>query len=197
MDNYKPNSHKYKENQEISEKRVEKVISGTAKTKKNEVRKFRDIFISEDISNVKSYVLMDVLVPAIKNAIVDIVTDGVNMIFGTGSGRKKTSGSNYVSYRDYSRESKRDDNRVPSGRFAYDDILFPSRGEADAVLEQMDAIIEEYGYVTVADMYDMADLNAPYTGNRYGWTSVRRAEIVRVRGGDYIIKLPKAMPIDR
>ena len=197
MDNYKPNSHKYKENQETSEKRVEKVISGTAKTKKNEVRKFRDVFISEDISNVKSYVLMDVLVPAIKNAIVDIVTDGVNMIFGTGSGRKKTSGSNYVSYRDYSRESKRNDNRVSSGRFAYDDILFPSRGEADAVLEQMDAIIEEYGYVTVADMYDMADLNAPYTGNRYGWTSVRRAEIVRVRGGDYIIKLPRAMPIDR
>lgn len=197
MDNYKPNSHKYKENQETSEKRVEKVISGTAKTKKNEVRKFRDIFISEDISNVKSYVLMDVLVPAIKNAIVDIVTDGVNMIFGTGSGRKKTSGSNYVSYRDYSRETKRDDNRVSSGRFAYDDILFPSRGEADAVLEQMDAIIEEYGYVTVADMYDMADLNAPYTGNRYGWTSVRRAEIVRVRGGDYVIKLPRAMPIDR
>ena len=197
MDNYKPNSHKYKENQETSEKRVEKVISGTAKTKKNEVRKFRDIFISEDISNVKSYILMDVLVPAIKNAIVDIVTDGVNMVFGTGSGRKKTSGSNYVSYRDYSRETKRDDNRVSSGRFAYDDILFPSRGEADAVLEQMDAIIEEYGYVTVADMYDMADLNAPYTGNRYGWTSVRRAEIVRVRGGDYVIKLPRAMPIDR
>ena len=197
MDNYKPNSHKYKENQETSEKRVEKVISGTAKTKKNEVRKFRDVFISEDISNVKSYILMDVLVPAVKNAIVDIVTDGINMIFGTGSGRKKTSGSNYVSYRDYSRETKRDDNRVSSGRFAYDDILFPSRGEADAVLEQMDAIIEEYGYVTVADMYDMADLNAPYTGNRYGWTSVRRAEIVRVRGGDYVIKLPRAMPIDR
>ena len=197
MDNYKPNSHKYKENQETSEKRVEKVISGTAKTKKNEVRKFRDIFISEDISNVKSYVLMDVLVPAIKNAIVDIVTDGVNMIFGTGSGRKKTSGSNYVSYRDYSRESRRNDSRASTGRFNYDDILFPSRGEADAVLEQMDAIIEEYGYVTVADMYDMADLNAPYTGNRYGWTSVRRAEIVRVRGGDYIIKLPRAIPIDR
>lgn len=197
MDNYKPNSHKYKENQETSERRVEKVISGTAKTKKNEVRKFRDVFISEDISNVKSYILMDVLVPAIKNAIVDIVTDGVNMIFGTGSGRKKTSGANYVSYRDYSRESRRDDSRASTGRFNYDDILFPSRGEADAVLEQMDAIIEEYGYVTVADMYDMADLAAPYTGNRYGWTSVRRAEIVRVRGGDYVIKLPKAMPIDR
>ena len=141
MDNYKPNSHKYKENQETSERRVEKVISGTAKTKKNEVRKFRDVFISEDISNVKSYILMDVLVPTIKNAIVDIVTDGVNMIFGTGSGRKKTSGLNYVSYRDYSRETKCDDNRVSSGRFAYDDILVPSRGEVDVVLVQMDAII--------------------------------------------------------
>ena len=195
MDNYKPNSHKYKENQETTERRVEKVVSGKVKTKKNDVRKFRDVFISEDINNVKSYVLMDVLVPAIKNAIVDIVTDGVNMIFGTGSSRKKTTGSNYVSYRDCSRGSSRESGRGSSSRFDYDDIIFESRGEADAVLDQMDALIERFGYVTVSDMYDMADMTAPYTANKYGWTSVRKAEIVRVRDG-YTIKLPRAMLLD-
>ena len=39
-------------------KKVEKVVTGTVKTKKkNEISKFADVFISEDISNVKNFVL--------------------------------------------------------------------------------------------------------------------------------------------
>ena len=74
---YTPNSHKYKEQQNASpteEKKVTKVVNGPVKTKRNDVRKLADIFISEDISNVKSYIFMDVLVPAIKKAIYDIVS---------------------------------------------------------------------------------------------------------------------------
>ena len=56
-------------------------------------------------------------------------------------------------------------------------------------------LIDTYGFVTVADMYDMAGLQAPYTSNKYGWTNIRTAETVRGRDG-YMLKLPKAMPID-
>ena len=73
MEEYKPNSHKSKEEQKnlVPEKRVEKVISGTVKSKKkSEMQKFADVFISEDVNNVKSYIVMDVLVPAIKKAIL-------------------------------------------------------------------------------------------------------------------------------
>lgn len=195
--NFKPNSHRYKEEQKnaSSERKIEKVVSGNVKTKKkSETSKLRDVFIAEDVSNVKSYIFMDVLVPAIKNAIVDIVTDGVNMIFGT-KGKAKTSSSNYVSYRDYSRRDDRVRDARPSNRFNYDDLIFESRGEAEAVRDQMDAMIERYGFVTIADMYDMADLSAPYTSNKYGWTNLRNADVVRVREG-YIIKLPRALPID-
>ena len=83
MEKYESNSHRSKELQREeaqSEKRVQKVVTGNVKTRKNEVRKFTDIFISEDAANVKSYIFMDVLVPAIKKAISDIVTDGVDMI---------------------------------------------------------------------------------------------------------------------
>lgn len=72
MEEYKPNSHKSKEERKesIPEKHVEKVISGTVKPKKkSEMQKFADVFISEDVNNVKSYIVMDVLVPAIKKAI--------------------------------------------------------------------------------------------------------------------------------
>ena len=191
------NSHRAKEEQKTSlaEKKVEKVTTGKVKTKKrSEGSKLKDVFISEDVRDVKSYIFLDVLVPAIKNAIVDIVTDGVNMIFGTGK-KRSSSSSNYVSYRDYSRRDDRSRDSRLSSRFNYDDLIFESRGEAENVRDQMDAMIDRYGVVTVADMYDMADISAPYTSNKYGWTNLRNADIIRVRDG-YVIKLPRAVPID-
>lgn len=198
---YQSNSHRSKEMQaseKETERKVKKVVTGKAKTKKNEVRKITDVFISEDASNVKSYIFMDVLVPAIKKAVCDIVTDGISMIlYGESGGRKSKSSSNKISYRSYyddRRGDTRDSGRTRT-RFDYDDIVFESRGETELVREQMVEMIDRYGFVTVADMYDMADLTAPYTANKYGWTNIRSAEAVRVRDG-YILKLPKAMPID-
>ena len=199
MDKYKPNSHRSKTEQKESpnERKFEKVVSGETKTKKNEMRKFKDVFISEDIGNVKSYIFMDVLVPAIKKAVSDIVRDGIDMILYGGSRRSSGSSGSKVSYRNY--YDHRDDRYSPeprtSSRFDYEDIVYTHRGDAEAVLAQMREAIEEYGLVSVAGMYDMADRTAPYTAYKYGWTSLRTAEVSRARDG-YIIKLPKAMPID-
>lgn len=203
MNNYKPNSHTYKEGRRKSNeerKKVEKVVKGRVKTKKkNGVSKFTDVFISEDASNVKSYVVMDVLVPAIKKAISDIVTDGIDMILYGETGRTKkrsSSSGSYVSYRSYSDRDRRDDRYSDSRtRFDYDEIIFETRGDAEAVLDNMEAVIDKYGFVTVLDMFDMADRSAPYTSKNYGWTSLRNAEVTRVRDG-YQIKLPRPRPID-
>lgn len=105
MEEYKPNSHRSKEERKesIPEKHVEKVISGTVKPKKkSEMQKFADVFISEDVNNVKSYIVMDVLVPAIKKAISDIVTNGIDMIlYGEAGKSKKNSTASKVSYQKY------------------------------------------------------------------------------------------------
>ena len=197
--NYKPNSHRFREEQKQEKKKPEKAIKGAVKTKKkNEIHKFTDVFISEDINNVKSYVLMDVLVPAIKKAISDIVTNGIDMIlYGeTGHTTKKRSGSGYVSYRDYSerRDSRHSDVRS-RGRFDYNDLVFESRGDAEVVLRQMYDMLDMYGVVTVGDMYDIAGETAPYTAEKYGWMGLTNADVKRISDG-YIIKLPRAMPID-
>lgn len=202
---YTPNSHKYKEEQRAAtteEKRVQKVVKTPVKTKKNEVRKLADIFISEDISNVKNYIFMDVLVPAIKKAIYDIVTNGIDMFLygGTGKGKSNSSTGTKVSYRNYydqkNTSSYRGSESVkPHNGFEYDDIIFDNRGEAEAVKQQMQAAIGRYGFVTVADLYDMVDLPAPYTSQKYGWMDVSNAEAARVRDG-YMLKLPRAVPID-
>lgn len=205
MEKYESNSHRSKELQRTAEsqpeKRVQKVVTGKVSTRKNEVRKLTDIFISEDAANVKSYVIMDVLVPGIKNAIYDIVTNSFDMIlFGGTGGRKKTSSGSKVSYRSYyddKRESRRESSSYRDrNRFDYDDIEFESRVEAEAVLNEMEDCIDRYGMVSVADMYDMSGLAAPYTSSKFGWTSIRTAEVKRVRGGKYIIELPRAIAFD-
>ena len=198
---YEPNSHRSKEEQMENEekKKVEKVVTGVAKVKKkSEVSKLKDIFISEDASNVKSYIIMDVLVPAIKKAIADIVTNGIDMIlYGESKGRKSSSASGYVSYRDYSRSDDRDRFRDSRSRssYAHDDIILDSRGEAEEVLTRMDELIDTYGNVSVADLYDLVGKSSEYTDNKYGWTNIRNAEPIRVRNG-YMLKLPKALPIN-
>lgn len=89
MEDYKSNSDKARQEQQ-SEKKVEAVITGAAKTrKKGEMQKFADVFIAEDANNVKSYILMEVIVPAVKKAISDIVTTGIDMILYGEAGRSK------------------------------------------------------------------------------------------------------------
>lgn len=199
--NYPPNSHAYKQGQQQStpaEKSSKKVIQGTAKTKKKgSLSKAGDAFISEDIRNVGSYVLMEVIIPSVKNTIVNVVKDGIEMIFfGEAKRSDRKSSSSYVSYSRYSepRESRREYDRS-GARFDYDDIIFETYGEADRVLDKMGEDIQEYGFVTIGDLYEYAGLEAPpYTSVKYGWDSIRYAEIKRVRGGGYGIELPKARP---
>lgn len=205
MTDYKSNSYKSKEELQsdpvVREKKVEKVVTGNVKTRDNKGRKLADIFIAEDASNVKSYIVWDVLIPAVKKAVSDIVTDGISMLLygGTGGGsRGRNSSGSKVSYRSYyddRRDDRRDDRYPVRGRFDYDDIVYETRGEAENVRRQMFDVIDRYGYVTVADMYDLSGITPPYTSNNYGWVSIRNAEAVRVRDG-YVLRLPKASAID-
>lgn len=205
MTEYASNSHKSKEAKAelVPEKKVEKVISGTAKSKKkSEIRKFTDVFVSEDMDSVKSYIVMDVLVPAIKKAISDIVTNGIDMLLygeSGGSSTVKKNPASRVSYRSYyeSQNDRRETRPINRNRvgYDYDDVILDSRGEAESVLTRMDELMETYGLVSVADFYDLVGITCNYTDNKYGWTDIRNASIVRTRDG-YMIKMPRALPLD-
>ena len=200
MQNYQPNSHKFKEEQKTAEKKkVEKVVSGTAKIKKkSEIRKFADVFVSEDASSVKSFVLEDVVIPGVKKLIVNAIKVTAEMVFGeSGSDRYgRDSKIPYVSYDRFSssRSDRRDEPRSKQ-RFDFNNISFEHRADAELVLDQMDNMLREYGSVSVADMYEAAGLPAPpYTSNKYGWTHLGDARISR-QGGDYVLVLPRPRPI--
>lgn len=205
IEDYKSNSNKSKEEAKnelaLSDHKVEKVVTGKViAKKKNAFQKVAEEFISEDAKNIKSYVFGEVLIPAIKKAISDIVTDGIDMIlYGGSRGNVRRSSADKISYRSYydgGRATSYNQNSRPTyTSYSYDDIILADRGEAEDVLSRMDELIESYGLVRVADLYDLVGITGSYTDNKYGWTNIRSAQIVRVRDG-YMIKMPRAVPID-
>lgn len=200
IEDYKPNSNRFKEEQKnAAEKKVEKVVTGKATVrKKSAISKIAEEFISDDAKNIKSYVIGDVLIPAFKKAISDIVTNGIDMIlYGGSMGKSKRSNADRVSYRNYYDEPRsRTEKTYSDTRQSFDEVVVDSRGEAEEVLARMNEIIDQYQVVSVADLYELAGIrNDNYMTHKYGWTSIRNADVVRIRDG-YLIKMPKAMPIN-
>ena len=201
MAEYTNNSFKAKEEKkERTEKQA--VVSKTPKTrKKSEIRKAAGLLISEDASTVKDHLFQDVLIPTARDLIVHIIEDTVNIIF-YGSTRRKSGSGDRIGYasrfdevrdpRDRDRDRRRDRTAIE-----YDDIIFDNRGDAEAVLANMDACLEQYGTVTVLDLFDFAGVTTHnYMADRYGWKNLSNAEVRRIRDG-FIIDLPRAFPIDR
>lgn len=191
---YKSNSNKSKLEQKQPEKKVEKIISGSAKAKKkSEVKKLTDVFISEDICNVKSYIWNDVIVPIVKKAISETVDV---ILYGESGHSKKKSPASRVSYRSYYED--RDDNRrrdygsIRRSNYDYNDIVLENRGDAEEVLIKLDELIDVYGSASIADLYDMVGMSGSYTDNRYGWDKPGVGSVVHVRDG-WLLKLPKVI----
>lgn len=198
MENYQPNSHKAKAEREEAKKKIEKVVNGSVRCqKKSGFQKLLSIFVPEDVDNVKNYIIMDVLVPAAKKAISDTVD---MFLYGEAGYSRKKSGSSKVSYGRYY-EDKAKENRMRNSYetkpgYDYKDIILESRGEAEAVLEQLDELICQYGIVSVSDLYETVGITGNYTDNKYGWTSIEKAQVVRLRNGEYLLKMPRALPLN-
>lgn len=189
---------KLKNDPPSEKKTVKKVTTGAVKTrKKSELKRFAGIFVPEDTSSVKSYILMDVIVPGIKNALADVVSI---MLFGetgrlSGGKRRNGGGTSYQRFYDDPRERERRDYSRPKAGYEFDDIFFETRADAELVLDQLEEIISIYGMASVLDLYDSAGVSPPnYNAQNFGWTDIRNAKPIRVRDG-YILQLPKALPI--
>lgn len=195
----------------IEEKKVEKVITGGVKTQKKGLgRKFMSSLDGgDDTETIKTYLWWDVLVPAAKDLISDMVTSGVEMfLYGSTKGSRTTRNRGYSNI-DYSRRS-----RVPAQRptqqygntrqnysvqrraiHNFDDIILETRGEAELVLSQLAELVEMYEQASVADLYDMIGVSSSFVDNKYGWRNVASAGTSRVRGG-YILNLPRVEELD-
>ena len=195
--NMKPNSHKYKETEAIP--KVQKVVKGTVTTKKRSLgRRFTDLFLSEDVGNVREYLLFDILIPTIKNGFVDMVQNGVEMlVYGRVKGRSRRKDGTYVSYSSLSSDKRGDIRERRRSRYTYDDVVFKSRGEAEEVLDVLNDLLDRYQVVTIANLYDAVGITGNgYTDNYYGWYDLNGAYISRCREG-FVLNMPNSVEIER
>lgn len=211
MEDYKPNSNLSKrkdrsETTDIFEKKVEKIegIGNVKVRKKSGFGKFLKSFVRDDAENVGSYLIGDILIPSLQKAVVEMVSNGIEIVmYGSSSRKKHRSPGSYYSYnsiwddrRDRDRDRDYDRDRRRSIDYDLDEIIFESRDDAEEVLIRMDEIRDRYdGIVTVLDLFDLVGRPARHTDNKYGWTSLKSAGVSRVRDG-YVLRLPRPMPID-
>lgn len=189
-------------NKKQTEKKVEKIVTGEVKLKKKSnlvLFANRLGLVPEDIDDVKEYIIKEQIVPTIKNLFFDMLQ---TIIFGNTGYRDNRRGGSRTSYERYfyANGSNRKDSRDGKPRnINYDEIVFPTRGDADYTLDTMHDLIRRYGTVSIADIYDMAGItNFNHTYYRYGWDDERdiaNARVVRSSDG-FIIKLPRPIPID-
>ena len=205
-ENFPANSHASKQEKADEEKRghVNKPVvqAGVKQQKRSLGKRFAETFLGEDVDSVGSYILLDVLIPAVRDTIVNIVQSGIEMLI-YGDTRGVRGGRNeHRSYYNYStsyRSGVRDRDRAASYRSrrsnSIEDIVCEEKRDADEVIDQLLDLIDRYGQASVADLYDLVGITSSSTDWNWGWFNLSTATTRRVSGG-YLIDLPKPQPLD-
>lgn len=193
-------------------KKVEKVTINQVSRRKTPLgKRLRQLFVGGDAQSVGQYILLDVLVPAIKDVIADVVSQGVErMVYGESRSTSRRTGArpSYTSYNRYSSSSstpwgrdRRDTPPQPTrrssrGSHTFEEIVVATRGEAEEVIDQLMEIVSKYEQATVADLYELVGEPAEFTDEKWGWTDLRGAGVTRISSG-YLLDLPRPEPLDR
>ncbi len=190
--------------------KAKKVVSGSVITKKKGFgKKLAEVFVGENAGNVSGYILHDVLIPAAKATLSEMVSSGIEMLlFGEARPRnsRRDQPRSYVNYSSISSQPRsvyrpEDSRRDPSSRnravHDFDDVLFTSRFDAQEVLDLLIERINKYDQATIMDLYDLSGITSSFVDDKWGWTNLSSASISRDRRGEYwVINLPRAIALD-
>lgn len=177
-------------------------------------QKLTETFVAEDMESVGTYVIKDVIVPAIKDVVFNSITQSLEMIiFGGRSGnisrsRSKPYNSMYkgVSYGGGGQKAYSSDVKDVA------EISFGSRRLAQEVLNEMQMLMEsDYAAVSISDYVDIVERVLREAGEdlsgfkpsrnwaydtKFGWTDMAGVRPQLNRDGRYSLTLPKATRLE-
>lgn len=197
---------------------VETTMVQPKKQKKSSIKSMWD----EHSDDVKSYILYDILAPAVKDMISNIVSSAVvaireqidTMLYGSPRSGGYSYNKSRPSRIDYSSQY-RGRNRYPKQETQvdtvsynarhgmqnedgwFDDIRpFDTRRKCEDALTKLISMIDEYGEASVGDLYDIAGKSYDFTDRKWGWTDLSHTDVNRVRNGYIIVGLPVPKPLN-
>lgn len=198
-----PNASQAAKSQQQHVKRVEKVVKGNVRIQKPSLgRRLADAFIGPDITDVKKYLFDNVLIPTLKNTVLDSLS---SIFYGRpyynntwGRGNATVTAYNRIatgigSLKPQNQPLQRD---ISPNRPSYDNFIFETLGEAEDVLRTLLALLEASGSVSLNDLYDAVGITAPFTDVYLGWTDLSTATTAPARRGGWALILPKPKRID-
>lgn len=207
------NSHKARKEitakeEEAPRESVEKIVVGKVVTKKQPWwKRIARSMVADDAQNIGDFILVDVIVPATKNLIRDIIFSGTERtLYGSSRARRSVGlglrgevGSlrtRYDRMSDGPGEPRRTLSREARARHDFDDVVLDDREEAIAVVETLIMRVDKYGSASVADLYDLVGVTGSYADRRYGWSNLSDADVRQSRGG-WLLDLPRPEPLSR
>lgn len=211
MEEFPSNSQKARRQERppppAEQKKVEKVVRGeVVRRKKPFGRRLAETFLGGDARGAWGHVAMEVLVPRIKDGFIDSFHEVIDHIFDNDReysrrGRRRHRTGSYVSYDRYSRRDHRDRDEPRSvsrrdrATHNFDEIILPTRVEAEEVIDSLFELVSKFEIATVEDLYELVGITSEYTDKKWGWEDLRGAGVTRVRSG-YLLDLPRPEPID-
>lgn len=200
---YPSNSNRKKEEISKPKKEIEKVITTDAIVHKKTLSdRFKNVFLGGEFKSSVRYISAEVLLPAFRNMIVDATTKGIErVIYGESAPKRPASTmQSRMSYntpvdRSYSKfASPNTYTASRNRRYDVNNIILVSKEEAETVLERLNDIIERFDVVSVADLHQLVGLPSTYVDNKWGWSSLRFADVRQIREG-FLLDLPPVEPI--
>lgn len=206
------NSNQARSN-EIASKPIAKPVTQGKMRSKSLAMKFAEVFFEGSMKEAIDYMVNDVAIPQIKNAVLK----GIEVIFYGGvNGSSSRSGPDKVSYSSYyvSRDgSRRPANSQGNGskrttggdaefnklKKSFDPklIVVEDRGEAQRVLAELRGDCNEYGQIGVDRLFELVGITSDWTSTKYGWM---RGDLddakVRPCGNGWWFDLPDPIVID-
>jgi hypothetical protein len=183
----------------------EKIISGVVVERKPTLgSKIRETFLGVSAREVGSHVVTDVLIPQFRVMIADAGTQMVErLILGDSAmARRNNSGTStssryrntgFTNYNKFAGSSKEEEPAYTRSNEVRE-VVVETRGDAQAVLDELFGIIDRYGAVSVATFYELVGITGKFTDNQWGWTNLNTAGVSRVREG-FRIELPRPVSI--
>jgi len=202
---FPPNSDASRRNV-AEEKEINPVVkSGAVRRRKSLRRQFSETFVAGDFRSATQYVVLDVLLPAAKDMILEAVNAGMEKLILGESRRRgmrtpQSGPTGYVTYNRYSSPSRltspqRVLSRQARARHNFDEIVLEDRSEAEEVIDRLYDLVSRYESASVADLYELVGLASSHTDHKWGWSDLHGAGVSRIRGG-YLLDLPEPEPLD-
>lgn len=179
--------------------------------KKSVASKLRETFIGEDVGNIKNYIIWEVVVPSIRNALLSTFHGCTDMLFGGGKKSGYGGYNPYIGYQNpyiqysqprYGYQSPIVSNPMqpstptpipqpPRNSRDVGKILFKTRADAELVAETLQGgILATYGCACVRDLYELVGgVELQATDNNWGWRDLSSMNVRAVPEG-YLLELP-------